>query len=205
MGADNEMNYQITIEKSSKMVYNGGCNMEENGKYTRRVVPNHNWERISINYPSLQRNLPFVPAQIIHDKERVGTMYTLDFTVIYDDFQGRIITDEKIIVGGKEIPVRAGWDTGSTYSCISKEFIEKYGLIPIGNDQLHSAYGTNNSGVYDIDILIHNTKIFNSTASMQPYIHADNVDLLIGMDVITEGDFRIYNSNGKICFSFKTE
>ena len=171
----------------------------ENSKYIMRKTQSQNFERISINL----FNQPSVPTKITI-KEKKGTMNALDFTIVYDDFKGRLITNEKIIVGNNEIPVKAFWDTGSTYSCISKRIEEKFKLVSNFNDTLHTGYGDKNTGVYSIDILLNNTmQIMVNNVSAHPLIQEEDIDLLIGMDVITMGDFRIYSENGKTYFNFK--
>ena len=103
-------------------------------------------------------------------------MEELAFTKIYDEFKGRIITDEHIVNDGKDIPVTAAWDTGTTYSCISPEFAKQINLHPLSNNKLHTSYGLIQSKLYDV---------------------------LIGMDIISEGDFTLSTYNGKTSFSFR--
>lgn len=130
-------------------------------------------------------------------------MEELVFTKIYDDFTGRIITQEHIVIDKKDVPVTAAWDTGSTYSCISPEFAKQLDLQPLNIDDLQTSYGVKRSKIYKIDVLINKQFIFGIHVMENPYIHGTNVDLLIGMDLISEGDFAISTYEGKTSFSFR--
>lgn len=127
----------------------------------------------------------------------------LVFTKVYDEFDGRIITEEHIWNGENPIAVTAGWDTGSTYSCISPELANQLNLQPLNVDDLHTPYGIKRSKVYEIDILINKQFTYGIQVMENPNIHEDNVDLLIGMDIISEGDFAISTYEGKTSFSFR--
>ncbi len=99
------------------------------------------------------------------------------------------------------IEFQALWDTGATASVISSEVVKQLGLKPIGkanvtgvntttivNKYMVNFYLPNNVGVYGVTVL--EGKL-------------NNFDILIGMDIITLGDFSISNYNGKTTFSFR--
>lgn len=127
----------------------------------------------------------------------------LAFTKIYDEFKGRIITDEHIVKDGKDVPIVAAWDTGTTYSCISPEFAKQINLQSLSNDKLHTSYGIIQSKLYEVDILLNEQTVYTVKVAENPNIHRDGVDFLIGMDIISEGDFTISTYNGKTSFSFR--
>lgn len=130
-------------------------------------------------------------------------MEELVFTKIYDRFEGRIITYEHIVKDENDIPITATWDTGSTYSCISPEFAKQLNLQPLSNNELHTSYGIIQSKLYDIDIFINEQVIYSVRVAENPNIHEEAVDFLIGMDIISQGDFTISTYNGKTSFSFR--
>lgn len=145
-----------------------------------------------------------IPLSRPHLKRMISNMENeLVFTKVYDDFVGRIITNEHIWRGDNPIPVVAAWDTGSTLCCISPEFAKQLNLQPISEDDLHTAHGIMNSKMYEINVLLSNQVTYTVYAMENPNIHGDNVDLLIGMDIIKEGDFTISTYNGKTSFSFR--
>ncbi len=130
-------------------------------------------------------------------------MEELVFTKIYDKFEGRIITEEHIVNDEKDIPVSAAWDTGSTFSCISPEFAKQLNLQPLCDDKLHTPYGIIQSKLYDVDILLNKQAIYTVRVAENPNMHRENVDLLIGMDIISEGDFVISTYEDITSFSFR--
>ncbi len=145
-----------------------------------------------------------IPLSRPHLKRIISNMEEeLVFTKVYDEFSGRIITEEHIWRGDNPIPVIAAWDTGSTLCCISPEFAKQLSLQPISKDDLHTAHGIIQSKMYEINILLNNQFTYTVHAMENPNIHGDNVDLLIGMDIIREGDFSLSTYKDKTCFSFR--
>ena len=57
--------------------------------------------------------------------------------------------------------------------------------------------------IYFIDIILNNEVVFNNWKVMGSKIGAQGIDILIGMDIISKGDFAISNYNGKTQFSFR--
>lgn len=145
-----------------------------------------------------------IPLSRPHLKRIISNMEEeLVFTKTYDKFEGRIITHEHIIKDEKDIPITAAWDTGSTYSCISPEFAKQLNLKSLSDDKLHTPYGIIQSKLYDVDILLNKQAVYTVRVAENANIHKENVDLLIGMDIISEGDFAISTYEGKTSFSFR--
>jgi len=98
------------------------------------------------------------------------------------------------------------WDTGSGRSGVSKSLAKELCLTPVKNGDdpkknIGSA-GEYTTIFYCLDIFLsENMKIYNVIVSD----FADNkkFDILIGMDIITMGDFAITNDNGNTVFSFR--
>lgn len=93
------------------------------------------------------------------------------------------------------------WDTGATASVITQRVVDACGLQPIGMTQVHGVNSTHVSEVYLVNIATLNKVTF-------PLIHVtkgamSGADVLIGMDIITAGDFSITNKNGQTIFSFR--
>lgn len=131
-------------------------------------------------------------------------MNDITFTKKYDNFDGRIITQEKIQYNDKCISVTALWDTGSTYTCISEKLIEKLSIDSNSNsDFVYTSYGKIKSKTYDIIVILNDQLEIPVDASKHNHIHEEGVDLLIGMDIIFRGDFAISTYNEETCFSFR--
>lgn len=130
-------------------------------------------------------------------------MDTFALTEKYHNFDGRIITEESILINGKEIPVKAQWDCGATFSSISKEFVQKLGLKSVKQQKVDTSSDSTIKNAYAIDIVIHHALCIPTIASEADNIHSTGIDLLIGMDVIRFGDFAISTYDGVTCFSFR--
>lgn len=94
------------------------------------------------------------------------------------------------------------WDTGATGSVITSRVAQECGLKPTG--VVHS-HGVNGSAIVDtflVNILLPNqVQVQAVTVSSAPTL--GGADVIIGMDIITTGDFAITNRDGKTNFSFR--
>lgn len=101
-----------------------------------------------------------------------------------------------------EVEFEAIWDTGATNSVISQKVVDDCGLKPTGMTIVHTGNGSRNSEVYFVNILLPNRVRFAhiraTKGDMSPQTH-----LLIGMDIISQGDFAITNKGDQTCFSFR--
>lgn len=180
----------------NEVIINGSKIKKRQIDYTKTK----NWI-ISDWYYKMSGNIPLSRP---HLKRIISNMENeLVFTKIYNEFSGKVITDEHIVFGDKNIPVTAAWDTGTAYTCISRELANQLKLEPIGINSLHTSNGIHDSKRYMVDIMLNNRAIYTLKVAEHPFIHNDNVDLLIGMDIISEGDFTISTYNGKTSFSFR--
>jgi len=96
---------------------------------------------------------------------------------------------------------RAIWDTGATNSVISQQVVDSCALKPTGMTQVHGVHGTANSKTFLVNIILPNAVQF---ANVEVTLgNVTGADLLIGMDIITTGDFAITNVKGNTTFSFR--
>tara|TARA_R110001592_G_scaffold261377_1_gene526282 strand:+ start:748 stop:1302 length:555 start_codon:yes stop_codon:yes gene_type:complete len=93
------------------------------------------------------------------------------------------------------------WDTGATGTVISKQCAETLGLKPIGKAKVYHANGEATVNVYAINIFLPNQVAFQFIKVTEGVL--TGIDLLIGMDIISRGDFAITNLGGKSVFSFR--
>lgn len=92
------------------------------------------------------------------------------------------------------------WDTGATGTVITQAVVGALDLQPIGLAQVHTASGTAQQPVFLISLLLPNKVAVATRATMAPLV---GCDVLIGMDVITLGDFSVTNFKGKTTVSFR--
>ena len=107
-------------------------------------------------------------------------------------------------VGGKRPPIaefRATWDTGAMRSVVSLDAVRKLGLSPIGRTTVFHANGQSVVGVYLVNILLPHQVGFSFVEVTEGDL--TGTDVLIGMDIISQGDFAITSSQGKTKFSFQ--
>ena len=95
------------------------------------------------------------------------------------------------------------WDTGATNSVISQNVVDRCGLRPTGMVNVTHAGGSSHCETYLVSIMLkHNVRIPQIKVTKASL--SSDTDILIGMDIITLGDFVITNMNGKTIFSFRT-
>ena len=125
------------------------------------------------------------------------------FTEKYKSIQRKLINSAVVESGKDHVPVRAQWDTGATGTCISKELANKLKLIPTGLVNVHTPSGIGTINKYMINLVLNNEVRFVNLSVMDSEIGKQGIDVLIGMDIISNGDFAVSNYDGKTYFSFR--
>jgi len=93
------------------------------------------------------------------------------------------------------------WDTGATGVAITQNVIDKCDLKPTGMTKVYAAERAYISETFLINIMLpQGVGIPNVTATKA---EAFGFDVLIGMNIITHGDFVITNKGFKTTFSFR--
>lgn len=93
------------------------------------------------------------------------------------------------------------WDTGATNSVITNKVAKELGLVPIGFTEVNHAEGvSHNVPVYLVNIELPNQVGFPMMRVTEGIL--GDVDVLIGMDIIQSGDFKIENGGGKTAFTY---
>ena len=103
-------------------------------------------------------------------------------------------------IEGKITKCEAVWDTGATHSVISKKVANELDLISI-DKKIVGGIGQE----VESDIVVATILLPNGTVLTDIRFLVNNIpgaDVLIGMDIISIGDFNISNASGKTLFSF---
>jgi predicted aspartyl protease len=95
------------------------------------------------------------------------------------------------------------WDTGATNSVITQKVIDECGLKPIGMAKVYHANGESLTTVYFASVFLPN-KVVVPQLRISKGIIVGDAEVLIGMDIINQGDFAVTNKDGKTTFSFRT-
>ena len=131
------------------------------------------------------------------------------FTTSYPNIVRSIVTEIGIVTGvsgssTQVVKCKALWDTGAVYSVVSADFARKLGLTSFDSGRAYTAQGSYDTSVYLLDIFLPNGMIVKdlrvSDGTFQDF------DFLLGMDVISLGDFTITNKEAtKFTFRIPAE
>lgn len=102
----------------------------------------------------------------------------------------------------KEFQGQAIWDTGATTTAISSNVARGLNLIPIGKATVEAVNDRYEVNRYLVDIVLPNGVGLRSVEVTEA-TNLGQFDILIGMDIITKGDFVITNAGGETWFSFR--
>lgn len=126
------------------------------------------------------------------------------FTEKFTELKLQLISDVLISARGEEMYTqRAQWDTGASCSCISRAVIDRLGLAPVSEAIVHTPSGERVMEKYILDIVLKELIVIKDLLVLGAEIGIQGLDMLIGMDVIRQGDFAVSNFDGKTQFSFR--
>lgn len=133
----------------------------------------------------------------------MGTIHA--FTTSYNSISNKLINEATLSYNDKTYKTDlAQWDTGATHTCISKNVVSHLGLIPIGQRPIKTPSGKEIVNEYRIDVKLQNENVLlNDVFVIDSEIGDQGIDVLIGMDIISLGDFSVTNYNSKTVFSFR--
>lgn len=95
----------------------------------------------------------------------------------------------------------ATWDTGATNTMISENVVNQCGLVSTGATQVGTAGGVVIAYTYVIDLVLPDNMVIkglNVTCGK-----LNDTDVLIGMDIMSTGDFAVSNYEGQTKFTFR--
>lgn len=95
------------------------------------------------------------------------------------------------------------WDTGATGSAITESTAQSLGLEPIGFQQVQFGSGIQVCKEYLVNFYLPNRSLIRNVKVTECANIAGGVGALIGMDVITLGDFVVTNQNNETTVSFR--
>lgn len=94
------------------------------------------------------------------------------------------------------------WDSSATSSIITRNIIDKLKLQPIGVCQVAGIHGTEYEYTYYVDLMVPGKMTFKTLEVTEGEL--EDVEVLIGMDVISQGDFCISNGNNETVVAFRS-
>ena len=96
---------------------------------------------------------------------------------------------------------QALWDTGATNTLISSKVVKSLELKPYGKSGFSSANGVVETNLYEIHLGIPSAGVVCNVLALEK--DDNDYEVVIGMDVISQGDFALSNHNGHTTFSFR--
>ena len=115
-------------------------------------------------------------------------------------FLGDIREQKDLVIGN----FKGIWDTGATGSVITPKVVDHLKLKPTGKKKVNTANGSDIKDTYLVNIALPSNVMIQNVVVTEGNLGDDSpIDVLIGMDVITLGDFVITNKNDRTVMSFR--
>lgn len=105
--------------------------------------------------------------------------------------------------GIKPTPTSQLWDTGATNCAITSSLVKKLKLIPIGKTEVTYGGGTEETYVHLIHVYLPNNVMIPNVQVTECDDGKGDFDMIIGMEIITRGDFSVTNVGGNTIVSFR--
>ena len=108
---------------------------------------------------------------------------------------------ESVEVRPEIVQFKAIWDTGASCSCISQNVVKSLNLPEIDKAINNTANGTREAGVYLVNIYLPNKVVFLGVRVIDAKLLG--TDILIGMDIINQGDLAITHKKENTWMTFQ--
>lgn len=125
------------------------------------------------------------------------------FSKTYARITKRLLSTAVIESGDTSIHVSAQWDIGATGTCISRKVVNRLSLLPTGMVNVRTPSGVGQMHKYMVDVVLDNEVRIPNLSVMDSEIGSQGIGILIGMDIITLGDFAVSNYRNTTQFSFR--
>lgn len=97
--------------------------------------------------------------------------------------------------------LRGLWDTGASGTVITPTVAASLGIKPIDQKEVFTGSGAHLADVYLVDVLLPMGVLVPNLLVIA--LPLTDLDVLIGMDIVTLGDFSLTNFNGQTYMSFR--
>lgn len=126
------------------------------------------------------------------------------FTTSYSGLSKKLINNAEIVYQGRTFKTKfAQWDTGATDTCISENVVKSLNLVPIGLTNIQTPSGSKTVYRYIVDIILPSNVTIKDVEVNDCDIGKQGIDILIGMNIISLGDFAVSNYQNQTKFSFR--
>jgi predicted aspartyl protease len=132
------------------------------------------------------------------------------FSVLFDQIvkipHTKLSVSGELLLGDNSLPdlmeMQAIWDTGASGSCITTNVVKTLGLIPYSKLRVLTASGEVFQNVYKVCFHLPHDVSINIPVTEVPALQ-NKFGALVGMNIISMGDFTISNFEGRTCLSFR--
>lgn len=132
------------------------------------------------------------------------------FTLVYPQEMAEVITNVGVVrpfvsrqPPSQVLPMKALWDTGATNCCITKSAAEQAKLPAIGRAIVIGVHGPQECNEYYVNLVLPNQVMVSRVRATECEGVEGKFDVIIGMSVITLGDFALSQPHGETIFSFR--
>lgn len=101
------------------------------------------------------------------------------------------------------IQFEAIWDTGAATSVITQRVVDACGLRPMRTGYLRGMEGVQKTELYLVNIYLPGNMAFHELPAIKGNPPKGWWNVLIGMDIISSGDFSVTNRGSRTEFSFR--
>jgi hypothetical protein len=101
------------------------------------------------------------------------------------------------------IKTTALWDTGATRSVLSSDLAQRLALPIVGTTKVSHAGGVGASPTYLVNFILPNKVVVAGVIVTEFPAFSGSFEAIIGMDIITQGDFSLTHMAGRSCMSFR--
>lgn len=93
------------------------------------------------------------------------------------------------------------WDTGATQTVISRDIVKKLNLQAFSKTVISGVNGFSETTSHVVDVWLSENFVIRRVNVFKGQL-VSGIDVLIGMDIISRGNFSLTNINGRTIFSF---
>lgn len=106
----------------------------------------------------------------------------------------------------QEVDTLAIWDTGATNCVITKNIASQLGLPVLQRTNVRGVHGSKEVNVYLVKVTLNNQNITMETlvTECEELSESQDTGMLIGMNLITKGDFSVSTFDNQTVMTFRT-
>ena len=119
------------------------------------------------------------------------------------DLRSPVWIKSAITDANEAIEFWAIWDTGATDTCVTKRVVDDCALTPTGIKPVQTVNETSLSRTFEVDIILPNQVGIKALSVFEVEYLSEGANVLIGMDIISSGNFIVSTYDGETSFSFE--